>query len=101
MKLKNSYILLIVMSIFLLVSVGSVCASDSASDVDVLADDTDSNILTSAPIKTSVESENVVVNEKDPQEIPVTVKDNESQPINIVKGDLNVTEKNKTVPQYR
>ena len=39
MKLKNSYILLIVMSIFLLVSVGSVCASDSASDVDVLADD--------------------------------------------------------------
>ncbi|WP_405283516.1 hypothetical protein [Methanobrevibacter sp.] len=97
MKLKNSYILLIVMSIFLLVSVGSVCASDSASDVDVLADDTDSDILTSAPIKTSVESENVVVKEKDPQEIPVTVKDNESQPINIVKGDLNVTEKNKTV----
>ena len=97
MKLKNSYILLIVMSIFLLVSVGSVCASDSATDVDVLADDTNSDVLTDSPIKTSVESQNVVVNEKDPQEIPVTVKDNESQPINIVKGDLNVTENNKTV----
>lgn len=85
------------MSIFLLVSVGSVCASDSATDVDVLADDTNSDVLTDSPIKTSVESQNVVVNEKDPQEIPVTVKDNESQPINIVKGDLNVTENNKTV----
>lgn len=85
------------MSIFLLVSVGSVCASDSASDVDVLADDTNSDVLTDSPIKTSVESKNVVVNEKDPQEIPVTVKDNESQPINIVKGDLNVTENNKVV----
>ena len=28
MKLKNSYILLAVMAIFLLISIGSVCASD-------------------------------------------------------------------------
>ena len=37
MKLKNSYILLIVMSIFLLISIGSVCAND-VSDAQ-LADD--------------------------------------------------------------
>ena len=99
MKLKNSYILLIAMSIFLLISIGSVCASDSAMDADILADGNDagSDVLTAAPIKTSVESKNVIVSEKDPKEIPVTVKDNESQAISIVKGDLNVTEGNKTM----
>ena len=35
MKLKNSHILLIVMSIFLLISIGSVCASDAAMDADI------------------------------------------------------------------
>ena len=40
MKLKNSHILLIVMSLFLLVSIGSVCASDDAMDADAkLAND--------------------------------------------------------------
>lgn len=97
MKLKNSYVLLIAMAIFLLVGIGSVCASDSAMDTDILAGDSNSDVVTAAPIQTSVESQNVTVNEKDPQNIPVTVKDNESQPINIVKGDLNVTEDNKTV----
>lgn len=85
------------MSIFLLVSIGSVCASNTTADVDVLADDTGSDVLTDTPANTSVVSENVIVKEKDPQEIPVTVKDNESQPIQIVKGDLNVTENNKEV----
>lgn len=99
MKLKNSYILLIAMSIFLLISIGSVCASDDAQDTNVLGDETgiDSDVLTADPVKTTVESKNVVVAEKDPKEIPVTVKDNKSQAIEIAKGDLNVTESNKTV----
>ena len=99
MKLKNSYILLIVMSIFLLIGIGSVCASDAAMDADVLADGTDatSDVLTATPVKTTVDSQNVVVSKDDPKEIPVTVKDNESQAISIVKGDLNVTEGNKTM----
>ena len=97
MKLKNSYILLIVMSIFLLVSIGSVCASDAAMDVDIIAEDNGISaepIADSTPIKTTVESKNVVVNKTDAQKIPVTVNDDKSQNINITKGDLNVTENN-------
>lgn len=99
MKLKNSYILLIVMSLFLLISIGSVCASDAAMDADIpLSDDTDGgDAVTTTPIPTSVESENVRVNENDPQEIPVAVKDNETQTIDIVKGNLTVTENNKNI----
>lgn len=94
MKLKNSYILLIAMSIFLLISIGSVCASDATSDASILAEDGDGN---SSQIETSVISNDVIVNEKDPKIIPVTVNDNESQPINIKKEDLRVTENNKTI----
>ena len=97
MKLKNSYILLIVMSIFLLVSIGSVCASDAAMDADIIAEDNGISaepIADSTPIKTTVESKNVVVNKTDAQKIPVTVNDDKSQNINITKGDLNVTENN-------
>lgn len=87
------------MSIFLLISIGSVCASDSAMDAGMLADygDSGSDVLATAPSSTSVESKNITIKQNDPQEIPVTVKDNESQAINIVKGDLNVTEGNKTM----
>ena len=97
MKLKNSYILLIAMSIFLLISIGSVCASDSAMDADALADVSDANSDVLTTTTTTVDSDNVVVSEKDPKQIPVTVKDNESQAISIVKGDLKVTEGNETM----
>ncbi len=96
MKLKNSYILLIVMSLFLLISIGSVCASDSAMDADILASD-DTGDVSPTPIPTSVDASNTRINQNDPQEIPVTVKDNESQEINIITENLTVTEKNKTV----
>ena len=101
MKLKNSYILLIIMSLFLLVSIGSVCAQDnSTSDTGILASESSDMTLsedTVEKIDTTVESENVKVNEKDPVEIPVTVKDNKSSIINITKGNLTVTEGNKTI----
>ena len=43
MKLKNSYILLIAMALFLLVSIGSACAADTgASDAGILTDDSSS-----------------------------------------------------------
>ena len=108
MKLKNSHILLIVMSLFLLVSIGSVCASDDAMDADAkLANDgsiavlsENSSIVKDTKIDTTVVSENVKINSGETAKIPVTVKDNESQNIDIKSGDLNVTENNKTVKFY-
>lgn len=108
MKLKNSHILLIVMSLFLLVSIGSVCASDAAMDADaqladdgssvVLANDTSSDASDDATkISTTVVSEDKTITEKENATLPVTVKDSESQDINITSKDLNVTEKNKAL----
>ena len=94
MKLKNSHILLIVMSLFLLISIGSVCASDSAMDTDIIAADGDD---VATPVPTTVVAEDTRINENDPQEISVTVYDNESQSIDITSGNLSVTENNKTV----
>lgn len=93
------------MSLFLLVSIGSVCASDAAMDADAkLANDgsitvlsDNSSIVEDTKIDTSVVSENVKINSGETAKIPVTVKDNESQNIDIKSGDLNVTENNKTV----
>ena len=68
MKFKNSYILLIAMAIFLLVSIGSVCASENiTADSDsplasadaevVLADGEDTgNDATQEKINTSIEA---------------------------------------------
>ena len=108
MKLKNSYILLIAMSIFLLVSIGSVCASDATMDVDsqladdgssvVLANDTSSDVNdNNAKVATTIVSEDKTINEKETANIPVTVQDSESQKINITAGDLNVTENKKAL----
>ena len=101
MKLKNSYILLIAMALFLLVSIGSACAADTgASDADILTDDSSSATLsedTNEKIETTVVSEDVKVSEKDPVEIPVAVKDNESKEINIAKENITVKEGNTTI----
>jgi len=101
MKLKNSYILLIAMALFLLVSIGSACAADTgASDAGILTDDSSSATLsedTNEKIETTVVSEDVKVSEKDPVEIPVAVKDNESKEINIAKENITVKEGNTTI----
>lgn len=106
MKLKNSHVLLIVMSLFLLISIGSVCASDAAMDADVqltdggsdsvlLGDETSSG--DAAKINTTVVSSDTRVNVNETASIPVTVNDNESGTISIVKGDINVAEANNTI----
>ena len=101
MKLKNSYILLIAMALFLLVSIGSACAADTGtSDAGILTDDSSSATLsedTNEKIETTVVSENVKVSEKDPVEIPVTVKDNKSDIINIAKENITVKEGTKAI----
>jgi len=68
MKLKNSYVLLMVMAIFLLISIGSVCASDiNATDDVSLADDGSDVVLANEStaatekIDTKIVSENVKV----------------------------------------
>ncbi|MDO5832224.1 MAG: hypothetical protein Q4Q14_05225 [Methanobrevibacter sp.] len=105
MKLKNSHILLIVMAIFLLISIGSVCASDiSSADDAALAEDGSNVVLanetttadTTKLIDTKVVSDNVKVSEKD-KKIPVAVNDNESKPIEVGAKNLTVAEGNKTL----
>ena len=108
MKLKNSYVLLMAMAIFLLISIGSVCASeDIATDSDielesadtdvVLADDGDAGETTA--INTTITADgNHKVYKNDDKNITVTVADNNSNPIqNITKGNLTVTENNKNI----
>ena len=108
MKLKNSYILLIAMSLFLLVSIGSVCASDAAMDADaqladdgssvVLANDTSSDASDNTEKKsTTVVSEDKTITESENAALNVAVKDSESNDINITAKDLNVTEKEKAL----
>ncbi|MBR2558250.1 MAG: Ig-like domain repeat protein, partial [Methanobrevibacter sp.] len=103
MKLKKSHILLIVMSLFLLVSIGSVCAADNGIDTD--AQLTDSGIepiatddgSTQEKTSTEVVSQDVRVNYNETAEIPVTVKDNSSQTIEITKENITVTEGDKAI----
>ena len=103
MKLKNSYVLLMAMAIFLLISIGSVCASeDIAADSDIELESADTDIVLTNDIP---EVSNDAVLSEDAQEktnttitatsdedkyeynaeknITVTVKDNES---NIITG---------------
>ena len=102
MKLKNSNVLLMVMAIFLLISVGSVCASEIA-DVDnvVSADDGSDVVLaneSSAPEKIDtkiVSDDNVRIEKGQDQKIPVTVNDNASKPISVSKENLTVSENSK------
>ena len=110
MKLKNSYILLIAMTIFLLVGIGSVCASENvtadsdgpiaSADSDVVLGDgedagggttqekTTTNITATGEKKYSYDSD---------KNITVSVKDNESQEISVNKDNLTVYEGNKQI----
>ena len=109
MKLKNSYVLLMVMAIFLLISIGSVCASDDiaadsdiqeSADTDVLLADGDDNGNGEATNKvntTITASGDQKIYKDADKNISVSVKDNESQVINVEKSNLTVTENNKNL----
>lgn len=117
MKLKNSYVLLMAMAIFLLISIGSVSASDDvAADSDVLASADESVVLTNdieevsddavlseeTPEKTNTTVTATSDKEKfgydDEKNITVTVKDNKSNPISgINASNLTVHEGKTTV----
>ncbi|WP_405306047.1 hypothetical protein [Methanobrevibacter sp.] len=109
MKFKNSYILLIAMVIFLLVSIGSVCASENitadsdsplaSADTEVaLADGEDTgNDATQEKINTTIEAEDKYFNYDEDKNISVTVKDNESADINVNASDLQVLEGSKSL----
>ena len=117
MKLKNSYVLLMVMAIFLLISIGSVCASeDIAADSDVLANADESVVLTNDIQEVS---DDAVLSEETPEKtnttitatsdndkyeynaeknITVTVKENETNNITGLNGsNFNITEGNNPI----
>ena len=112
MKLKKSNILLIVIAIFLLISIGSVCASENITDnSDVpLADDganvvlsnnsdTDGNVP-DEKINTTTETDEDTYQfdyEAD-KNISVKVKDNnKTKYIDVTKDNLKILEGNKTI----
>ena len=114
MKLKNSSILLIVVAIFLLISIGSVCASENITDTsdDTLADDgtdvvlsntdTDDNVAddtTQEKVNTTVETEKNTYEFKQDanKSFAVEVKDNKSNNINVNKSDLSVMNGNENI----
>ena len=112
MKIKNSYVL-IVIAIFLLIGIGSVCASENVTDnsdvqladdgTDVVLSDTDENVpdeTTQEPINTTVETDKdkYEFKEDSNKTIPVQIKDNDkSSPINVTKNDLSVSNGNKNI----
>ena len=117
MKLKNSFVL-IAIAIFLLISIGSVCASENVtSDGDVQSADDGTDVVLSSDSDTdgNVADENTnqditnttTVPEKEKYEykedsanktISVEVKDNKTgNPINVNKNDLSVMNGNKNI----
>lgn len=111
MKFKNSYLALIVIAIFLLISIGSVCASENVTDdsadtlaedgTDVVLSDTGGNVPddTSEKINTTVETGDKYEfkQDSDNKTIPVEVKDNKSNKISVNKSDLSISNGNKTI----
>ena len=113
MKFKKSNILLIVIAIFLLMSIGSVCASENITDngdidiaddgTNVVLSDTDDNV---ADDSNQEKTNTTIVTEKEKYEFKqdsnknfsVTVKDNKTgNPIDVNKSDLTVSNGNKNV----
>ncbi|MBR2665835.1 hypothetical protein [Methanobrevibacter sp.] len=113
MKLKKSNILLIVIAIFLLMSIGSVCASENITDngdidiaddgTNVVLSDTDDNVAddsnqekTNTTIET--EKEKYEFKQDSNKNFSVTVKDNKTgNPIDVNKSDLTVSNGNKSI----
>ena len=113
MKLKKSNILLIVIAIFLLMSIGSVCASENITDngdidiaddgTNVVLSDTDDNVpddTNQEKINTTIETEKEKYEFKQDsnKNFSVTVKDNKTNNnIDVNKSDLTVSNGNKSV----
>lgn len=117
MKLKKYSILLIAIAIFLLISIGSVCANENITDDSdasltndntnvVLSSDSDTDTVGDVPDDTTQEKINTTVEtEKDKYEfkedsnktISVEVKDNDSKPISVNKNDLSISNGNKSI----
>ena len=113
MKFKKSYLLLIVIAIFLLISIGSVCASENVTDNSddtlaedgtdvVLSSDTDGNVpddTTQEKINTTVETgqDSYEFKQDSNKTIQVDVKDNRSSKIDINKSDLSISDGNKNI----
>ncbi|WP_407374506.1 hypothetical protein [Methanobrevibacter sp.] len=100
MKLKNSYILLAAMAIFLLISIGSVCASDISSDDTIGVVNSGSDAIlsnersaddTTQKINTEIESQDKIIRDTENKTISVEVKANDSV--------IDVTDKNLTVSE--
>ncbi|PWB86493.1 hypothetical protein [Methanobrevibacter thaueri] len=112
MKFKKSNILLIVIAIFLLMSIGSVCASENITDngdidiaddgTNVVLSDTDDNV---ADDSNQEKTNTTIVTEKEKYEFKqdsnknfsVYVKDNKTDNIDVNKSDLTVSNGNKSV----
>ena len=114
MKLKNSYLLLIAISLFLLVSVGSVCASeDNATDIttqvdneglDVLAVENDGTILEDGegdgadnpePMNTTVYAQDTEIPKGTETKIIMVVQGNDTQTLDVHPDELTVLEGDK------
>ncbi|MBR4447889.1 hypothetical protein [Methanobrevibacter sp.] len=95
MKFKKSLLIIcLVICLFVMASV-------SASDVDNTAISEDNGNgegnLIDQKINTTVTSQDVEISKDDPIEIPVAVKDNESQNIDIEARNITVAENNKSL----
>ena len=114
MILKKSNILLIVIAIFLLISIGSVCAKENItddSDVQLADDGTDvvlSNSYTEENVADDTQTEKInttIETDKDKYEfkqdsnktISVTVKDNKTDNINVNKSVKISNHKNRDI----
>ena len=103
MNFKRMNFLLIMLALVLLVGIGSVsAASDDGTDIisDGITDDMllDDGVTEKEKINTTVESEeNIAVRDNETASIPVTVKDNKTNPISVNGSYLSVTEGDKSI----
>ena len=112
MKLKKSNILLIVIAIFLLMSIGSVCASENITDngdidiaddgTNVVLSDTDDNVADDSNQEktntTIVTEEKYEFKQDSNKNFSVYVKDNKTgNNIDVNKSDLSVSNENKSI----
>ena len=111
MNFKKYHILLIAMSLFLLISIGSVCAADdTAVDADTQLESSEPDVVLSdgdegqtggedtEKTETEVIADDQRVNEGDNISVPITVKNKENHSdIEITTENLTVLNGNKTV----
>ena len=109
MKFKKTHFLLIAMAIFLLIGIGSVCASENVTDdsgieladdgTDVVLSDADGNVPDDNKTATTVETdkEKYEFKQDSNKTFTVEVKDNKSSHIDVNKSDLSILNGNKSI----